>query len=180
MIFFIFIGVILLIGIIISAREALYYEYDGGRNRGWSLGEFLVGLFWTAVVAAVATVFFVLIVGTSSTGYDKVRTELRALGNTSETSGGFFLGTGVVDEEQVFQYLEQAEDGGVTLHTIEAWRVVVYEDSAKAGYMIENRPYFDDPMVFPGRLPSRSDEYTTEFHVPEGSINNEYHISVTE
>lgn len=145
-----------------------------------SLGDVCVAIITGFMGWAAVIVLFALYVGGHPTGYDEERYELRALGNSSEVEGSFFLGSGVIDEEQVFQYLQVEEDGGVTLHSAEADDVVVYEEANESGYMIVQNGYFLDTFWFPWKLEGGPGSNRTEFHVPEGSINNEYRVSVTE
>jgi uncharacterized membrane protein len=170
-------GAIVSVGTALSVRAGLYYY--GERNRSFDWEGFGGGMFGTLMAFVIVPLFFLLIVTSTTTGVHQTRYELEALGNQSETSGTFFLGSGVIDEEQVFQYLRKAEDGGVTLHTIDADRVVVYEDSVSGAHMLKNDPYFYDPLWIPWEISSRQSS-TISFHVPDGSINSEYRISVTD
>lgn len=177
MVFYILVAAIVIVGLFLSVRSGLYYY--GSRNHRFDFGAFWGGLFGTLMAFIFLPVIYLLVVSSSTSGYEETRHSLSALGNGSETSGSFFLGSGVIDDEQVFQYLRKAEDGGVTLHTVEADRAVVYEDSGTEAYATVRTPYFYDPVWAPWKLDSREDP-EIQFHVPEGSINNEYRISVTD
>lgn len=96
---------------------------------------------------------------------------LIALGNDSETSGSFFLGTGTVDEEQVFVYV--AETGlGAELLTVETRKARIIEEEGEPH--IEHLARCDNAIFVPWPVCSRS---LLVFHIPPGSITRDFTIA---
>lgn len=164
----------LAIGTILGVREAKYSRY-------YRYSSFFSMLGGAAAITAGVLLFFLIFVSIAASGLGTPvaeRTGLEALGNDSETSGVFFLGSGVIDDEQVFNYLAKADDGGVTLHSVDADYVVVYEDATEDAYLDRVHKEYYNPWVVPFMVtPLERDSY--QFHVPDGAVNREYKVSVT-
>lgn len=144
------------------------------------IGSFLISaLFGTIGVGIVTLVFTVISMSLPGTP-GETRQELRALGNSSSTSGSFFLGSGYVDERLTFSYITRDEKGGNRLESDEANDVVVYEDSEDQAYRLQPTKIVDGDWwwLAPGVTGLTVDVGTVEFHIPEGSIDSSYTISV--
>lgn len=173
MLIFILLGLSLLIAIVVAILA--YLDYNPLSD---SLG---IG-FMNLVVGVVFSFFIYGLAFTFAPGGEKVpvTTKLSALGNDSELSGSFFLGSGSIDEKAVYQFIAQTEDGGYYLKTIPVRNVLVYTDATAdtATYvdyirMVDNWWLSSEPIQV-------SDNYTDEFHVPEGSVDFTYRVSVTD
>lgn len=106
---------------------------------------------------------------------------LKALGNSTSTTGSFFLGSGTIDGEQVFEYVVEREDGGFNLRSIPVSdNVTVYEDAtASTATYVEYDHVINESWLAP--FPILMDgAAVVEFHIPPGSLDQEYEISVTD
>lgn len=173
----VFAGIFL--GAVLSIRTHIYE-----RNSQWwniitipflsALGA-LLGVFATALIGLVLTM-------TSIPESGSRTYVLAALGNDSQTSGTFFLGSGTVGEKLVFNYIAVQEDGGYTLESVRAEDVRVYEDATPETATFIDHTRWIDAWWFAGEgvRVSVPDSYDDEFHIPEGSIDNSYRVSVTD
>lgn len=94
---------------------------------------------------------------------------LSALQDGSTTEGSFFLGTGVIDEEQVYTYYMQ-EGKGFKLDNSPADQVTVFQDTEKP-YALKQKDCKSKAewLVF-----CVTDNRVTEIHVPKGTIKNNF------
>ena len=145
---------------------------------GWTIFVFIS----SAVICSIPGFGLLYLVGSAIPGGERVSVtqELAALGNDSTISGSFFLGSGIIDEEQVFQYIAETENGGFYLTSIPAWKVVIYEDATEDSARFVNYIRVRDEWWFSPLPVQLIDGYRDEFHVPPGSVNQQYRISVTD
>jgi hypothetical protein len=167
---------ILLATILVGAVAVVVSAYRDGDT--WT-GIF-IALFGLVMGPLIA--FGLLTAGASALPGEQVThtTALRALGNDSSISGSFFLGSGVIDEELVYQYIAETDDGGFYLDSVPAHRVVVYENStADTARMVTYTHEVALWWYVPATVTSFR-QYKVEFHIPAGSVDNTYRISVTD
>lgn len=96
---------------------------------------------------------------------------LIALGHSSETSGSFFLGTGTVDEEQVYVYMADT-DLGAEMLTVQVDRARIVEEEGAPH--IEHWAKCDNAIVVPWPACSKS---LLVFHIPPGSITRDFTVA---
>lgn len=96
---------------------------------------------------------------------------LMALGNTSEISGSFFLGTGTVDEEQVYVYMADT-DLGAEMLTVSVRKARIVEGEGEPH--IEHLVRCDNAIWVPWPTCSRA---LLVFHIPPGSITRDFTIA---
>ena len=146
------------------------------------VGEGVITGAGVLLVGSVLSMFIWFVAYLFAPGGEKVAqtTSLSALGNDSNISGSFFLGSGTIDEEQVYQFIAQTDDGGYYLDSVPVDNVIVYTDSTPdtATYVqyvrvVDNFWLSSEPIEV-------HDTYKDEFHIPEGSIDFSYRISVTD
>lgn len=171
MIYFILCGIVVLWVFIWTFRDVGVLGFFGS--------FFVSALFSVVGILGVTVVFMVISMALPGTP-GETRQELRALGNSSSTSGSFFLGSGYVDERLTFSYITRDEKGGNRLESDEANDVVVYEDSESEAYRLQPTKIVDGDWwwLAPGITGLTVDVGTVEFHIPEGSIDSSYTISV--
>lgn len=100
--------------------------------------------------------------------------DLAALGSGSEVDGrSYFLGGGYVNEERVLNYVS-SEDGAYRLDSARAYNSVIYQDEEKSPRVIVREWEGQNPWIFPFAVNSAT---TYEFHIPDGSILENYTIS---
>lgn len=96
---------------------------------------------------------------------------LIALGHSSETSGSFFLGTGTVDEEQVYVFMADT-DLGAEMLTVRVDRARIVEEEGEPH--IEHLARCNNAVVVPWPVCSRA---LLVFHIPPGSITRDFTIA---
>lgn len=103
--------------------------------------------------------------------------QLSALNTSDKTSGKFFLGSGTVDDKPVVRFMTKDSEGGYRVETKNFNTSKVYEIPD------ESSPRMECSQVF--LLPHWSldqkqpvGESTCKFYVPEGSIIEDYELSV--
>lgn len=113
--------------------------------------------------------------GMPATYTDIDRRGLTALANRTDQPGGyFFLGTGVVDEEEVYRYIERDAEGGNRMKDVRVYMAVVYE-TAESPHMETVTSYGHRWWMTPWPVRTLSStEY--RFHIPEGSIARSFEV----
>lgn len=100
-------------------------------------------------------------------------TQLRALDSSSELSGSFFLGSGSINDKEVYKYITIRPDGGFEFDSMKVTDAVIYEIPGNSA-IIRTTHYKPASRLwtFFGSTPQVS------FHVPVGSVQEpEYTIS---
>ena len=102
-------------------------------------------------------------------------TELRAIDTGSTIKGRFYLGSGYINGERTINYIEQISDGDGTYSTVRqasAGSSRIFED-ADQPTVTDYKFTFYKPWLFPGAF---SENHSYDFHVPEGSVLEDYTI----
>ena len=176
---FILLGISVLLALLVGVAYTIWYHDDGYH---WGLAIF-PGLGMTAVSGAALGLLSLLIVlaislTLPSTSVDSHRQDLKALGNSSNISGSFFLGSGYIGSSQYFNYIVKQDNGGYKLDSVYAEAVTVFEDApADSGWYITYTAQKDYDWLVPFSLDG-FDAPDPEFHIPEGSIVTGYNVSV--
>lgn len=131
-------------------------------KRWWVLmGVALVALFLTACGGETCRVVYTR--------------NIRALVDSERTEGSFFLGTGQVQGEHVYRFIEEVKDDVYYARTVPAAQVLVYEyadadddRSAWVVYLEDNGPEYHGCV--PEDTLSDYVEEWYEIHVPKGAI----------
>jgi len=109
-----------------------------------------------------------------------VRTDehgLVAMEDQNGLHGDFFLGTGSIGSEWKFAYYEKGDDGSVKLKVVDVEDAKIFEDGG------------DDPrvVVYKKELANKDlkrwgvlgeSHYSYEFHIPQGSITNQFKLDL--
>jgi len=104
--------------------------------------------------------------------------KLAALGNDSSISGDFFLGSGTVNGYQVYTYITEDAEGGYHLHQVRADNITVYQDAEEgAATYVKDYKRGVDTALYP--WPGGWDNTKSAFHVPPGSVDNQYNVNVS-
>jgi hypothetical protein len=99
--------------------------------------------------------------------------QLRALGNDSAIHGrSYFLGGGYIGEKRVLNYISQREGGAIKVERADAADSTIYED-AKTALVTVRHFDFNNGWVQTWPL---GDGDTYEFHIPSGSVLNDYTV----
>jgi hypothetical protein len=139
--------------------------------------DFIMLGFFGALAGLLAwsiTIVVLLFVGPVS---DKTwEVDLRSIGTSDSINGSFFLGSGTVDGERVFNYTYKTDDGGTKIGSVEADKGIVYEDAtAETAHILQeygyrNAWFFGDETSF----------YFTydrwNIHIPAGSVYEGYEV----
>lgn len=173
MIFYILIAASLAAGVFAfyKMRQERWYFSVGG-SIGWSI-------FVIAISAVIS--FFIIVLLTfflPDSRFEETKTDLVALGTDSETKGQFFLGSGVINENAVYQYINQGDDGAFRMETIRVSRAAIFEDATDTtAHMVEWNGFIDYWWFTPVAIDS-GNVYETQFHVPAGSVKVGYNVAV--
>lgn len=153
--------VVLVVGILLC----IFTRYEG-----WGS----VGIFAAAAALVVALLVPVSLTPTGMYSSPDTETEERALislGNDSETKGSFFLGTGTVEEDQVYVYLVDT-NLGAEMKTVKVSNARIVEGGGEP--RIEYWRLCDLTVWLPWPACSRP---ILVFHIPPGSISREFTIA---
>ncbi len=105
---------------------------------------------------------------------------LRALTNGTEATGSFFLGSGIINDQQQFSFIK-IKDGYSTVGTVVANdNARVFEDEPNSPYLDIVSGYRDVTWLLPWlvRIPAGTDIYN--FHVPTDSVVEGYNIDISQ
>lgn len=143
----------------------------------WDEEDFILGLMGGVVSAIISSAVGAAILGicmavTPTPGYLTDETfSLRAIGSSSTVQGEFFLGSGVVDGKRTLNYIAQ-EDGYARLAQALAAGSRIFEDTDDPT-VTEYTQWWSNPWILPWEFKTG---YAWEFHVPTGSILENYSI----
>lgn len=102
---------------------------------------------------------------------------LHNLHDQNNTEGRFFLGSGVVDNVTKLFYTYQNQDGSFSFDDITKKSVDVFEDNPEKPYLLVYHVEFNQSwMSLLGFPKFSSNPNKPEFHIPAGSIDNNYTI----
>lgn len=100
---------------------------------------------------------------------------IRALANNSGIEGSFFLGSGYIEGKQVFNYITEDGNGAIRLQSMDAAQATIFEDTNNAHLRVI-KTVRSIPSVVPWDIGSTM-HY--DFHIPKGSIIQNYKVDVT-
>lgn len=160
----------LLFGMAIGIRESYSASYDDDSIGTGIVVGILVGVF----------VSFVVGLGSYTSSSDIARSNLGYLNDGTAVQGHFFLGSGVIDEKQVYSYYKEVGKNQYKLSRInadgqEAYEVVVQQESITKPY-VETLGKNSTPRLSWVWALNFGRAYNLErvvFHVPEGSIKSQ-------
>lgn len=139
--------------------------YDGplyGGFIGLFFGGLIAGILWIAAI-------FLLPSHDVPNRYDLV-----SLQDATGIQGGFFLGSGYIDNSLSDTWYQRESDGSYTGHTKDADYVKVFQDGPKTPYLIKYQAQFNwswARWLFP--MPSASNTPRAyQFHIPKDSIKS--------
>lgn len=177
MTFYIILGIVFLISIIIGLTVAAPSKYDRYPNIGegvaaWA-ASLMVGTFIGGIVLAI-----LMSNNLHTTQYkdtEVTNLALRALGNDTNIEGRqYFLGGGYIGEEKVINFITQAPNGAIKIDKMPAAQAVIFEDSATPRLTITKTVRTMEWAV-PWELGSTM-HY--DFHIPKGSVLESYSLDV--
>jgi hypothetical protein len=178
MLFWIVAIVVVAVGVV----AALYYFW-AEEDEPWV--AFCAGLFFSGLAGFVGC--FVMLfgsIGLSAPGHEPVgynhgmNIRLVALSDGQGSMGGIFV-TATTDE---FRYLLQEEDGAFVLQSEDARvsKIYEYEGSPDEAYLVAKYPIYDGSWYSPWTETYESSKAHYEFHVPAGSVVQNYDVDVTD
>lgn len=161
--------------VIVGYRWSWYF-YSWWTGLLGTLGIIMVGLLsvllWALVLAGIQN-----IAQQSPTVTSQNDKNLVALAVGDGEQGLYFLASGYSQSYPTFRYLYEEEDGGVRLGEIYAANGVVYEGEKGSPYRTEFIWQKYDPWISPF-VAYQAETYA--FHIPTGSIANDYTVEVGE
>lgn len=170
MLFWLIIAVGIILTIVCAVRE----------SKEW-FGEPGLTVFLGAVTTVMATIAVFLMGGLFLGANTTVRTEsgLKALGTDEKLGGHYFiLGGGILNESSTYKVMKETDsgDGGFFMKEVNVSSATIYEDTT-APYMVKINESADYPWLFPFAF-GRGDTY--EFHVPTGTVVQNYNVDVND
>lgn len=171
MAFWIALGIAVALAVIIPFCVAVsrgYWHSTSCHASAWTTAWW--ALVWMALFFLFSSIY--TLGYTNPRNYNMVATDtLVALKSPSTYEGHFFLASGTVDEELVYRYLTKDADGLITRHEVDADRAYIIEEGETAS--LEYR-YHCDTWTYPWGACMRP---AYVFHVPTGSVLNEYEVT---
>lgn len=155
-----------------------YGIYEAGSPYRQDLQEFFGVSFFTALIwlAVVLGGTSILNAALPATEYRTESRGLTALANRTDQPGGyFFLGSGVVEDREVYRYMEQDETGGNRMRDIPVDYAVIYES--------DGEPRLEKVTGFGNRwwlTPWKNKSFRgteNHFYIPEGSIARNFEVT---
>lgn len=164
----------ILSGIAAGAAGGVYGFRDGS-----GLWEKLSEMAFFAVVAGFLTglligVLAAVIGQVLPTQWVRLRaTKLVSLSNGTGVHGSFFLGTGTLNSEPIFQYFYPLESGGFKSATLQG-DVTVFEEDREDGEKVNFGLDFKWGWLWIFAI--CQEQYRYEFHIPKGSITKAFEL----
>lgn len=119
--------------------------------------------FWCISITVVLTIVFSCILLIPGFGMSwTTQTDIHSLKDNSMIHGRFFLGSGSIDSVPVYVYYYQLPSGGYKLSTVPVDKTVIFMDENSNPYLKTTEYKFANIY------------YEYEFHVPNGTIVEEY------
>lgn len=146
------------------------------------LGKIFGSMFSLFVAAICGFLFVLATVGTANIFIPKEikmvsqeNVNLRALDTGDKVSGRFFLGSGYVGQEKVFEYITQDKDGGMRVTSSPVSMSVIYERDTETPQM--TIWHYEESNQWLSYSPVKKfDNYS--FVIPKGSVKADYAVSV--
>lgn len=158
--------ILAIIGLVIGIFFAVDNYSDGE--------EPFIGLLVGAVFGLLVSLF----IGAAHLDTSTTRSNLANLQDGSSTSGGFFLGTGHIDEKQVFTYYKETDNGKFQLRNLENDTDVFVVQDTKGEAYVETTQTDVNPAWSLWGVGGYIEK--TEFHVPKGSIKTDFVLDAKE
>lgn len=166
-----------IIGLIVTVAIIVYMFRE--ESWCWSFWD-IVGLGFLTLLLAMILALMITSISSSIAEVDADKTyhlsediEIYALQDNVTTDGSFFLGSGHIDDELKYFYVEKT-DLGYTVKNVDADRAYIQYTSDR--YHIEKYSYtFDNWFVRLIAIPV-SERYV--IYIPEGSIVNNYSVDL--
>ena len=165
--------------IIIGAIAGLVIGIAISSNEYFTFGEGFVTTLCT-MVAGVLTGLIVFLLSSciadccaEKTYYTVEDTDIYALQDNMTTEGRFFLGSGHIDNELKYFYVKQT-DVGYTISNVDVDNAYIQYTSDRC-YVEKQQGKFNNWFV---RLIAEPMDVRYIFHIPEGSIINNYSIDL--
>lgn len=103
------------------------------------------------------------------------QSQLIALADGSQLNGHFFLGSGSMNEEMVYFYYRK-EGNGFKADKRNASRAVIFADEETSPYVRDYQAKFSNIFWYWVAIPLK--EKPSEFHIPKGSILQNYTLDL--
>lgn len=158
--------------VVIVGLAVLMVMIDDSYYSDWS-DVFAAGFYAGILITMVGFVVSLVVTDTQITNaspnqldvVDEHVTKLRALETGDDVQGSFFLGSGYIDEEPVYTYIEETEDGGFKLSDIDTDSVTVYETNDRKPSIVEQFVRMKDTTWAP-----HTQRTGVKIYVPVGSV----------
>ena len=107
------------------------------------------------------------------------KTNLLAISNSESVEGRFFLGSGYINGQQVFSYIEDHDEYAVVDQVNAGSTTRIYEDAGTKQPWMTVQEYTQDAwFLWPGWHWGDVWMDTYEFHIPKDSIVSDYEVDV--
>ena len=163
----------IILGFILGIATSVFMFFRKEERDGFDL---FISCFVGAMIGGVVSLFtsFLLPVKLKT---DILKTPLEALQDNGSVHGSFFLGSGYVGESMKYVYYSMNGDSSYSLHEVShRFASVKYTDGPP--FMEIHEPKIDK-SDFGSRFALREldNEWRVVFHVPRGSIKNDYNLN---
>lgn len=159
----------ILAGIIIAVIEIIKEGYEFTRHIS-------IIIFCLALSTIPLTVCSVICSLCCESEYIKTNEiEISALNDKSNISGNFFIGTGYIEEEINYYYVENTEKGKI-IKNIEADNVYIVEDNEEKPRIEKYNAQYKNKIC--NLIAKNYNNSYKKIYIPENSITNEYNINL--
>lgn len=162
----------------------VYYIVRDVKKYGWhcfELEEILALFFGTIIMAALAACILMLSSSMVCSLFAEIEytvaetKEITALNDNSTASGYFFLGSGQVDEEMKYFFVEETEKGK-HVDSVSAKNAYVIESNSETPRIELLRPDFKNKGLWWIAFPMQDPEY--RIYIPEDSITTDFNVDL--
>lgn len=167
--------ILISVGVIATVTAFIYFWREWGYFLDGLGGGFVTALISAAVIGIyLAVVMSIPMPATDSKDHTY---DLKAMSTDTKTegriSGGIFVTSGYINEQQVLSYIRDSGDGGSVLRQAYAQESTIYEgyDDPTVSYVEYT---FGNPWLHPF---TSTDNRNFVFKVPSGSVSNEIAVA---
>lgn len=176
MLFWILLAAVVIVALFVGWKVSEPYSSYSGRDWGDGISSFFLTIIFGSILFGLA----LLIVGASTTGtvvWKHIGTEthsLTALGTNTQTAGKtFYLGRSYTSDSTI-NFITKGDDKAIRINNAPAQSSVIFEDNQKPSVTITTVEETREWLV-PWNFSKRN---SYEFHIPEGSVLENYSVDV--
>ena len=156
-------------------------EFKEHGRHGVSFGDCVFGFFGMSIMSVLCALMLWLISSLVCAPFAEVHyvvtetKEITALNDNSSATGSFFLGSGRVDEDMKYYYVEQTEKGK-HIDDVSADHAYIIEANNETPRIERYEPKFENAWLYWIAFPVQEAEY--KIYIPEDSITTDFDVNL--